>query len=203
MNIYILLIFLWLVFFAVHSIMASSFVKNKVNSLHPLFKSYYRLLFNLIATLQLIPIAYIYTKTPGEYIIMPSTAYEIVGTLLSFLGTYILFVGFKNYRTDEFIGTYQIRNHHEFHPTSLNRSGWNGIVRHPLYFGGILILLGLFLISPTIKLGITGLLAIGYLYIGSIWEEKKLVAEFGVVYQQYQQEVSMLIPLKWLSRKAC
>ena len=132
---------------------------------------------------------------------MATPASEIAGSILSTLGVYILVVGFKNYRTDEFIGTYQIRNQHEYHPGKLSRSGWNGVVRHPLYFGGILLIIGLFLISPTIKSGLTSIMVIGYLYVGTLWEEKKLKVEFGQNYAEYQREVSMLIPIKWIAGK--
>ena len=198
---YINLIIWWVVFFAVHSIMASSSLKNRINTLKPIFKSYYRLVFNLVSTLLLLPIVYVYYQLPTEYIFTTTILFQLVGSLLSVAGVYIVIDGFKNYRTDEFLGTYQIKNHHEFHPTKLSRSGWNGVVRHPLYFGGIILVFGLILIIPTVKLGITNLLVIGYLYIGTLWEEKKLKLEFGSTYEDYKREVSMLIPVKWVISK--
>jgi protein-S-isoprenylcysteine O-methyltransferase Ste14 len=138
---------------------------------------------------------------PTEYLFTPTLLYQLVGVLLSVAGIYIVIDGFKNYRTDEFLGTYQIKNHHDFHPTKLSRTGWNGVVRHPLYFGGIILVFGLILIIPTAKLGITNLLVVGYLYVGSLWEEKKLKSEFGSDYTEYKSEVSMLIPIKWVISK--
>jgi len=181
--------------------MASSYLKNIIGSFHPIFKSFYRLLFNLVATALLIPIGYVFYFLPSEYVFTSSTTYDIIGGILALAGVYILFVGFKNYRADEFIGTYQIRHHHDFHPTKLSRNGWNGIVRHPLYFAGILLAVGLCLIFPTIKLVLTTAIVIAYLYVGSLWEEKKLRQEFGNIYNDYKQEVSMLLPVKWLKRK--
>ena len=201
MGLYLSLAIWWVVFFAAHSILASSVLKSKINILNPIFKSYYRLSFNIISTLLLVPIVYTFFQLPAEYLIKTSFLYQIVGSLLSVAGVYIVIDGFKNYRTDEFVGIYQIKKNHEFHPSKLNRSGWNNIVRHPLYFGGIILIVGLLLISPTIKLGITSLLAIAYLYIGTLWEEKKLIAEFGSAYIDYQKEVSMLLPIKWLLSK--
>lgn len=190
-----------MIFFSVHSIMASSKLKNKINLLNPVFNSYYRLVFNIVSTLLLMPIVYVYYKLPTEYLFTPTLLYQLVGVLLSIAGIYIVFDSFKNYRTDEFLGTYQIKNHHDYHPTKLSRTGWNGIVRHPLYFGGIILVIGLLLIMPTVKLGITCLLVILYLYVGSVWEEKKLKSEFGSVYADYQRDVSMLMPLKWIIKK--
>lgn len=201
MSTYLSLILFWVIFFVMHSITASSVAKDYANTRSPIIKSYYRLGFNLLSLLLLIPVVYTYFSLPLEYVLPVTLVKEIIGLGLIIFGTYILIAGFKNYRTDEFIGTYQAKNHHEFHPTKLSRSGWNGVVRHPLYFGGILIIIGLFLMTPTIKLGLTGLLTILYLYIGSLWEEKKLVKEFGKTYTRYQQEVSMLLPIKWIQRK--
>jgi len=201
MSTYLNLVVWWIIFFAVHSIMASSTLKNKINLINPVFKSYYRLTFNIVSTLLLIPIVYVYFNLPAEYLFTPALPYQIIGVLLAVAGIYIVIDGFKNYRTDEFLGTYQVKNHHDFHPTKLSRAGWNGVVRHPLYFGGIILVLGLILIIPTVKLGITSLLVIGYLYIGSLWEEKKLKSEFGSDYTDYQRDVSMLMPLKWVISK--
>ena len=201
MGLYLSLTIWWVVFFAAHSILASSALKSKINILNPIFKSYYRLCFNIISTLLLIPIIYTFFQLPAEYLIKTSFLYQLVGSLLSAAGVFIVIGGFKNYRSDEFIGIYQIKNHHEFHPSTLNRSSWNSIVRHPLYFGGIILIVGILLITPTIKLSITSLLAIVYLYFGTLWEEKKLIAEFGSTYKDYQREVSMLLPIKWLLSK--
>ena len=51
-------------------------------------------------------VAYVYTKLPGKFVVEPSLTLEITGALLALVGAWVLIVGFKNYRTDEFIGTY-------------------------------------------------------------------------------------------------
>ena len=201
MDTYTNLIIWWIIFFSVHSTMASSQLKNRINALGSRIKSAYRLVFNIVAIILLVPIVYEYIQIPAEYIYPPQTLYQILGAILSTVGLYILVAGFKNYRADEFIGTYQLKNSHDFHPAKLSRNGWNGIVRHPLYFGTIVFIAGLNLVFPVIKLGITSLLLIGYLYIGTWWEEKKLISEFGQEYRDYKSEVSMLIPLKWIIGK--
>jgi protein-S-isoprenylcysteine O-methyltransferase Ste14 len=149
----------------------------------------------------LVPIVYVYSQIPESYYYTSNIIFQTAGSLLSLVGLYILYASFKNYRTDEFIGTYQIKNNHDFHPTKLCLDGWNGIVRHPLYFGTIVLIIGLNLLNPVIKLGITSLLVIGYLYIGTLWEEKKLISEFGQDYIKYKKETSILIPFKWIINK--
>jgi protein-S-isoprenylcysteine O-methyltransferase Ste14 len=38
----------------------------------------------------------------------------------------------------------------------------------------------------------------GYVFVGTLLEERKLVEEFGEAYRDYQQRVSTFVPLKWL-----
>jgi protein-S-isoprenylcysteine O-methyltransferase Ste14 len=40
-----------------------------------------------------------------------------------------------------------------------------------------------------------------YFIIGTILEERKLLLEFGERYREYQKNVSMFIPYKWLKTK--
>jgi methanethiol S-methyltransferase len=191
----------WILFFAIHSIMASSQLKKRIDQLNQIYKSYYRLVFNLVSLLLILPIVLAYQQSPTKYIFTSTPFIGVMGIIISLVGAFIVIAGFRNYRADEFIGLYQINNRHDFHPTKLSRGGWNGVVRHPLYFGSILLVVGIFLLIPTIKLGVTGILIIGYLYIGTLWEEKKLIKDFGSAYLDYQQEVSMLIPFKWIAKK--
>ena len=40
-----------------------------------------------------------------------------------------------------------------------------------------------------------------YVIIGTLLEERKLIAAYGHVYRDYQQKVSMFLPVKWLKTK--
>ncbi len=40
-----------------------------------------------------------------------------------------------------------------------------------------------------------------YFVIGALFEEQKMVEEFGQEYLEYQSKVSMFIPIKWLKKK--
>jgi protein-S-isoprenylcysteine O-methyltransferase Ste14 len=40
-----------------------------------------------------------------------------------------------------------------------------------------------------------------YFIIGTILEERKLLLEFGEKYREYQKNVSIFIPYKWLKAK--
>ena len=79
-------------------------------------------------------------------------------------------------------------------PGELITTGLNRYVRHPLYFAGILLMMGYLLIFFTdVNLLLVAIIFI-YLIIGAQYEEKKLEATFGEDYRKYQEKVKMLIP---------
>jgi hypothetical protein len=67
------------------------------------------------------------------------------------------------------------------------------VVRHPLYLFTIIFLI----LRPTMDLFYLVFLIslIAYFYIGSFYEEKKLVSVFGDQYREYQKSVPRLFPL--------
>ena len=67
-------------------------------------------------------------------------------------------------------------------------------VRHPWYTGGILLVWGFGDITD-VSLVLKVILS-SYFIIGTILEERKLVAEIGEPYREYCQRVPMLIPWK-------
>jgi protein-S-isoprenylcysteine O-methyltransferase Ste14 len=75
------------------------------------------------------------------------------------------------------------------------REGVFGLVRHPLYSGGILFYAGLLFLSPSLAAGAVWLAAIAfYIYIAR-HEEKLLIREFGDEYREYMREVPLLFPV--------
>jgi protein-S-isoprenylcysteine O-methyltransferase Ste14 len=71
------------------------------------------------------------------------------------------------------------------------------LVRHPWYSGGILIIWARPLDTSAI---LTNVVLTGYFVVGTRLEERKLTAQFGQEYADYQQRVSMFLPLKWMDR---
>lgn len=193
------LVLAWAVYFSIHSIWASSVFKNIVNSRVKWLKSSYRLLFNFFAVILLIPVIYIQRNLKDDILLFePVTAILVIGYAGIAVGVLIGIAGFKNYDFSEFTGIYQLKHHHDFHPEQLNTSGLHGVVRHPLYFALIVMLWSYFLTQPQLNLLVSGLCITAYLYIGTLFEEKKLIDEFGDIYREYKKNVSMLIPVKWI-----
>jgi len=65
-------------------------------------------------------------------------------------------------------------------------------VRHPLYTAG-LIFIWLLTEMTVNRLALNIGLSL-YLVIGALYEERKLVLEFGQAYQEYRERTPMLIP---------
>lgn len=74
-------------------------------------------------------------------------------------------------------------------------TGVYSFIRHPQYFGGIFAHFGFsFLFSGLASLLITPLV-IGVIYLISWKEEKELIKEFKIEYDEYKKKVPMLIPI--------
>jgi len=69
-----------------------------------------------------------------------------------------------------------------------------GVVRHPVYLSEILLYLGLLLLSISLGGAVVWIIAIGFLYYISRYEERLLIARFGEDYEKYMREVPMWFP---------
>jgi protein-S-isoprenylcysteine O-methyltransferase Ste14 len=77
-------------------------------------------------------------------------------------------------------------------PPVLRTDGMHGWVRHPLYFFSLVMTWLLPTMTPNLlalNIGITV-----YFWIGAIFEERKLVREFGEAYRAHQRRVPRLFP---------
>jgi protein-S-isoprenylcysteine O-methyltransferase Ste14 len=120
----------------------------------------------------------------------------VVWALLFFVG------GARRYDLAQFLGIRQVRENNACSILTddwrLDTGGILGMVRHPWYAGGILIVWARNLDMATI---LTNLVITVYFFIGAFLEERKLLAEFGEEYVDYQQRVSMFFPFKWAIQK--
>jgi len=68
-----------------------------------------------------------------------------------------------------------------------------GLVRHPLYLGCSMLLA--FHPVQTRNSAATAAAVVAYFYIGSFFEERRLVQRFGEAYREYQRRVPRFLPL--------
>ena len=97
----------------------------------------------------------------------------------------------------ELSGVQALENKPVEKPT-LQQTGLHKYVRHPLYFGTLLFVWGLFLLMPSISNLIAVVVLTIYVLIGIHLEEQKLVLEYGEEYKRYSKKVPKLIPkIRW------
>ncbi len=78
--------------------------------------------------------------------------------------------------------------------TGIVTSGVFSIVRHPMYFGSILLFFSFVVFSYSILAFLVWLVICFFYYFSSRYEEKFLIDQFGDKYREYQKSVPMFIP---------
>ena len=195
-----LLIFLSVALFGiVHSWLASYRAKLIAqNALGPdLASTIYRAIFNVLAVLSLAPSLYLVVALPDRELYRFPEPLNFIALLIQ--GLAALGVIYAVYQLDVwfFAGVRQLldRKTKAIDSTSTAHLVTNGLhryVRHPLY---TMSLIFLYFSTPMTLNRL--ILIVGftlYFYLGSIFEERKLVREFGDAYRQYQRDVPRLIP---------
>jgi protein-S-isoprenylcysteine O-methyltransferase Ste14 len=101
----------------------------------------------------------------------------------------------------EFIGLRQWERHREGRAADPGRNERlftgkaYGVVRHPLYFG-ISVVLAFHPIQTRISL-VSTVMVILYFYVGTFFEERRMVHQFGEEYRNYQRRVPRFLPLRF------
>lgn len=199
----ILLGLAWGTYFAVHSVLASLAVKQRIALRWPQAMPAYRLVFNMVAILLLLPPAWLTLSYDGPELWAWTGPWFWVANGLATLAITGFIWSLRYYDSGEFLGLRQLRDREtspmdqeRFHISPLHR-----FVRHPWYFLGLVLLW-------TRDMDAARLLTVGlitaYFVFGSRLEERKLEQYHGDVYRHYRQQVPGLFPLPWryLTRKA-
>lgn len=190
------LIAAWTTYGVVHSLLASLWFKNRVAGRWPAAPRYYRLLFNLLASLLLLPPVVLVYRWQGE----PLWEWTGMGFLFANGSAALAVLGFlltlRDYDTAEFLGTRQWRESARSVEDQeyLHISPFHRFVRHPWYFFGLVVL---WTRDMDTTLLISAICITFYFWLGSLLEERKLQIYHGGVYATYRSKVPGLIPLPW------
>ena len=195
-NELMLLALAWLLYFVIHSILASLLVKTRVARQWPRIMPWYRLFFNATAVLLILVPLYLTFSAPGEPVWAWRGGWFYLANGIALVAVAGFFFSLRFYDGSEFIGLRQLRarEHRVEDQESFQLSPLHYYVRHPWYFLG-LILIWTRDMPPAMLL--TAISATLYFVIGAYLEERKLVVYYGDVYRQYQRRVPALIPLPW------
>jgi methanethiol S-methyltransferase len=200
-------------YFVTHSLLASLWLKRRVHRQWPQLMPAYRLTFNTLSIILLIPLLWMMQQNPGPLIWQWT---GLLGWAMKMLMVAAI-IGFiwslKAYDNQVFLGLTQWRNRHtrnnknhdgisidspinnvENDPEQLHISTLHRFVRHPWYFFFLVLMWTQDL--HTTQLFTYSLLS-SYLVIGSWIEERKLIVHYGEAYREYCLQVPGLIPLPW------
>jgi methanethiol S-methyltransferase len=183
---------------AMISITFTNYLKKKLGNSY----RFYRLFYNIISIVTLVPVV-LYTLSVKQQPFFVWDGYLLpVKYFLIACGILFIVMGAKRYSFSQIAGITQIKEGVD--QKLINKSGKlssRGIlaaVRHPLYAGLFPLIWARDLDAAFL---IVNIILSAYLVIGTILEENKLVLEFGDGYREYQQNVSMLFPLKFIKAK--
>jgi protein-S-isoprenylcysteine O-methyltransferase Ste14 len=186
----------WLIFAialwgVIHSWLASTGFKNFLRRTPGnRFMKFYRLLYNIFAVVSIVPILYLMVSLPDKMLYQMPVPWNYVMRAGQALSVLFLFVAVLQTDVLSFAGLRQLVE--EEKTGSLVTNGLYRSVRHPLYTFSLLILW----LSPSMSINsfiVYTALTI-YILIGIVFEERKLVGEFGNAYVEYKSSTPMLFP---------
>ena len=203
------IIITFLLFAAIHSITVSFRFKGLCQSMlgETFMRVWYRFLYNVVSVVTGAAAFYLIKNVPDEVIWIAPTGLRWILHGIQITGVVFGARAFQYMDTREFMGWRQVwrylkrgeiaGNIEGLTEKELVTTGDYGIVRHPMYVAGIVIVT----FSPIITVnGLTSIiLADLYFLFGMLIEERRFLKIYGDQYREYMRKVPRLIP-KW-SRK--
>lgn len=179
-------------FAVIHSLTASlPFKRLLVRGLGSRADRLYMPAYSLVAVLTISPLAYLLYKNPGRtlYRIPSPWRWLMVGGQL--IAALIAPKAFQD-APHRFKIRSQLSAPQTLEAGSLNIKGIYRWIRDPFLLSGLVMIW----LTPimTVNLLVIYLLTTVYLFIGSLHWEKRLVAQFGDEYREYQKRVHRIIP---------
>jgi methanethiol S-methyltransferase len=198
----ITIIALFALFGFIHSFLASNKAKQILVDRYESLIAFYRLFYNLSSFLLFYLIYQSFPK-PRLIIYDLPQPFDLVILVPQFLSLAGIVWTLRYFSIPEFLGTKQPFRwfNKEYDLTELDErltlkiEGPYKFCRHPLYLFSILFLC----FRPEMDLFYLTLLIciIAYFYIGSIYEENKLIDKFGEEYTDYQKAVPRIFPFRF------
>jgi len=203
----------FILFAALHTFLASFKIKSILTKRIGSAMAFYRLAYNILSLI-LLWCLYEYLPRPDTELFELKYPWDIVILILQFFSLGGIIWTFRYFSLTEFLGISQINRWKDGTFTggweeglqdegkskdvfderlTLKIEGPYKVVRHPVYLFTIIFLI----LRPTMDLFYLVFLIflIAYFYIGSFYEERKLVSAFGDQYRKYQESVPRLFPI--------
>ncbi len=189
----------WLILSAVaaygllHSLLASLTTKAHTRKLFGMATDrWFRIAYNLIAVLTLLPILLLPILLIDKVIYMIHFPWVILTLAIQVVAVTVVVAGVRQTGMGSFIGLHQLFLPEDTTPPRLVASGFYRYVRHPIYTAGLIFIWLLPILTWNLLALNIGLTA--YIFTGAYFEERKLLLEFGESYAEYRKRTPMLIP---------
>jgi protein-S-isoprenylcysteine O-methyltransferase Ste14 len=118
----------------------------------------------------------------------PALSFQIIGLSITLFG-FVVSVAGREYLSSNWSGKVIIQEKHE-----LIKKGPYKIIRHPIYAGVLVMMIGSSMITGNIFCFIWVIFCFFGLFRKSKQEEELLIKKFGETYKQYIKETKMMIP---------
>jgi hypothetical protein len=192
---------LWIAWCILHSLLIDTSVQQYLRKFIPKYLKYFRVFYNLLSLLTLLPLVWVTITEPGQLIFSWQGYSNIIRFFLLGAAVTLYYTGAKGYDLQYFLGIEQIKTGEGQlllgGEGGFSDKGVFGVIRHPWYLGSLCLLWS---ILPAYHAPI--FLAVSilsmYLVVGTLLEERKILKQYPAQYRDYQQRVSMLFPWKWI-----
>ena len=191
-----ILALLWVAYGALHSLFASLAVKRWALARWPGLGPGYRLLYNGVAILLLLPPLWLTLAWRGPLLWEWHGVWAWLANLLAVAASVGIYWTLRYYDIQTFLGLWQwqqgsgpLSEQEQFYISPAHR-----YVRHPWYFLS-LVIIWTRAMDPAFL--VSSIMITLYFWLGSRLEENKLLACHGAVYARYRGRVPALFPLPW------
>ena len=158
----------------------------------PAADRWYRLGYNLFGVISFLPVLALPALLPDQTLYTIPTPWSYLALAGQAAAVVMLAVGVMQTGAWKFLGLQQAFAPENQSPPRLVLTGLYRWVRHPLYTAGLLFIWLIPVMTANLLALNIGLTI--YLIVGALFEERKLVREFGEAYLQYRKVTPMLIP---------
>lgn len=198
LKIALIFLSLFLLWALIHSFLASLTAKKLAGRILGRYYAFYRLAYVTLSALSFAALWFFAPRPQGSIYYIGGVWFIILKGIQTLALIGFLFAG-SQFNMEEFLGFLDISKYFSVHleprqPEPLNTGGYFAYVRHPLYLFGMIILwsdpemtVWWFTISVAITI---------YLVIGTVFEERKLIAIYGDQYREYRRTVRRFLPIK-------
>jgi protein-S-isoprenylcysteine O-methyltransferase Ste14 len=160
--------------------------------LGPLAERSYRLFYNAFGLFSFLPVLAVVALLPGSEIYVLSGFLQIAALALQIFSAVAILLTIWKTGLGDFLGIKQLTNASSQHSNGLITDGPYRWVRHPLYTLGIIFIWATPILTTSVLALNLGLSL--YIYVGSIFEERRLVDQFGSEYREYAAKIPRIFP---------